>query len=214
MAQQIFSKFWAKRRLWSTWPSTAATRSQQLRGSGCTVRTGGIWRVPDLIGNLAEDVEMFPEIDICCSHLLWWATLTHVLDECWNHMWIDLTDVFLLVRVLVDLYRSRLPQCHFELISLLFPNPSCLTLHQVLWQKQQRRWWRSRSSPSSEQSDDFGGVELRLLLPDPSSYVAAAARCRLAESEDCQIWFVTWQRTWRCFLKLIFVVPTCFGGRC
>ena len=95
-------------------------------------------------------------------------------------------DVVQLVRVLVDLYRSQLPQCHFELISLLF-NPSCLTLHQVLWLRQQRCRWRRRSSPSSGQSDDFGGVELRLLLPDPSSCVAAAARCRLAESEDGQI---------------------------
>ena len=31
-------------------------------------------------------------------------------------MWIDLTDVYLLVRVLVDLYRSQLPQCHFEFL--------------------------------------------------------------------------------------------------
>ena len=45
----------------------------------------------------------------------------------------------------------------------------------------------------------------------PSSCVAAAARRRLAKSEDCQIWWVTWQRTWRCFLKLIFVVPTLVG---
>ena len=212
MVPQIFSKFWAKRWLWRSWPSTGATRSQQLRGSGCTVPTGRIWRLPDLICNLVEDVELFPEIDICCSHLLWWATLTHVLDECWDHMWIDLTDVYLLVRVLVGLYWSRLPQYHFELISLLF-NPSCLTLRQVLWQKQQRRRWRSRSFPSSGQSDDFGDVGLSQLRPDPSSCVAAAARCRLAESEDCQIWFVTWQTTWSCFLKLIFVVPTCFGGR-
>ena len=34
--------------------------------------------------------------------------------------------------------------------------------------------------------DDFGDVGLPLLLPDPSSCVAAAARCRLPESEDCQ----------------------------
>ena len=33
MAPQIFSKFWAKRRLWSAWASNFATRSQQLRGS-------------------------------------------------------------------------------------------------------------------------------------------------------------------------------------
>ena len=80
---------WANRRLWRRWSSTAAPRSQQLRGSGCTVRTGGIWRLPVLLSNLAEDVEMFPEVDICRSPLLWRATLTHVLDECWDHIWID-----------------------------------------------------------------------------------------------------------------------------
>ena len=90
-------------------------------------------------------------------------------------------DVVQLVRVLVDLYRSQLPQCHFELISLLF-NPSCLTLHQVLWQKQQRRRWRRRSSPSSGQSDDFEDVGLWRLLPDPSSCVAASAVRRLAHA--------------------------------
>ena len=68
-------------------------------------------------------------------------------------------DVVQLVRVLVEVYRSQLPQCHFELISLLF-NPSCLTLRQVLWRKQQRRRWRHSSSPSSGQSDDFGDVGL------------------------------------------------------
>ena len=37
-----------------------------------------------------------------------------------------------------------------------------------------------------EPIDDFGDVGLRQLRPDPSSCVAAAARCQLAESEDCQ----------------------------
>ena len=111
-------------------------------------------------------------------------------------------DFVQLVGVLVNLHHSQLPQCHFELISWLF-NPSCLTLHQVLWPRQQRYRWCRRSAGSSGQSDDFGGVGLRQLLPDPSSCVAAAARCRLAEFEDGLVWSATWQRTWRCFLKLI-----------
>ena len=58
-----------------------------------------------------------------------------------------------------------------------------------------------------------GAFVFELVQFHPVSCMAAAARCRLAESQDCQVCFATWQRTWRCFLKLIFVVPTCFGGR-
>ena len=57
-----------------------------------------------------------------------------------------------------------------------------LTLHQVLWLRQQRRRWRRRSAASSGQSDDFGGVDLPQMRPDPSSCVAASAVRRLAQA--------------------------------
>ena len=60
---------------------------------------------------------MFPEIDICCSQLLWWATLTKKMGLKAEITFGLTRDVVQLVRVLVDLSRSQLPQCHFEMIS-------------------------------------------------------------------------------------------------
>ena len=64
VAPQIFSKSWAKRRVWRSWPSTDASRFQQLRGSGCAVRNGLTWRLPVFCRTLAEDAVMFPEVDL------------------------------------------------------------------------------------------------------------------------------------------------------
>ena len=81
VAPQIFSKSWAKRRLWRGCTSAAAPRFQQLRGSGCAVRNGLTWRLPDLISNLAEDAVMFPEVDlIWCSSCFRVCCATRVLS--------------------------------------------------------------------------------------------------------------------------------------
>ena len=123
VAPQIFSKSWAKRRLWRSWTSRDAPRFQQLRGSGCAVRNGLTWRLPDFIRTLAEDAVMFPEVDLLFLPSLLGdigdINSINSVDDCWYITCGPTWDVVLLVRVLEGLYIGvschSLPQCHFVL---------------------------------------------------------------------------------------------------